>query len=261
VKRVAAAIIAIALVVAGFVINGRRTDPERGKAPLRLWCVKDAEQACNALATDRLIVTIGSPLDVDNADTAEKFDAVVTSAPWLDRLDAPNLLKTSAALAASSLVVATRTGNPKSAEMSVLINPDSRIAFPPPGTLAASVAATNVGKGGTFDELTESQVVYLSQGGARITEDALVTVTQTSLIDGAIVLEANTKNLSVTSTLVSPKAVLQLEIGYLIEDARLDKVRDGIRSELLREGWQEPYDIAPGPAGQETVRAFTALNT
>jgi Bacterial extracellular solute-binding protein len=266
VKRVAAAIIAIALVVAGFVINGRRTDPERGKAPLRLWCVKDAERACKALLSNealRVTVNIGSPLEVDKEVLTESYDAIVTSAGWLDRLDNQARLKVAKPLASSPLVVAMRQDKAICVDMKCLANEDTRVAFPPADTLASSVAAAAVFAGRTADELPIQLVDYLRNGGARVADDdPLATLTSRRTIDGAVVIQAITKDTVVIVKPVKPTAMLQLELGYLTDNdnERLDTISVELRSQLLAQGWDGPVASLPGRAGAETVDAFTALN-
>lgn len=269
-KRVLAAVVAIGLIAAGFIVNGRRTDPERGRAPLVLWCVADAADACNAVASDRVLVSIRTPKQIEGDIVSEKpgnvVDAVVTSPEWLARLDDRQRLVVSAPLAAAAIVVVTRaTQAAGCVSAACLVKGDRKAALPDPGSLAAALVLAQSLAGGTGDDLSTKQLEFVQGGGTPTPGieplSALLTV---RLVDAVVTLAPAAKNLNrAKTTKLSPPLSLTLDIGTIRDDPRIDALTDDLRKTFRSQGWSAGADGAaalPSPDATATIDAYGILN-
>ncbi len=269
-KRVLAAVVAIGLIAAGFFVNGRRTDPERGRSPLVLWCVPDAADACNAVASDRVLVTIRTPKqiegDIVNENVASVVDAVVTSPEWLARLDDRQRLAVSAPLASAPLVAVTRaTQAADCVSASCLVKGERNVALPDHRSLAAALLLAQSLGGGTSDDLSTKQLDFV-QGNGTPTRgieplNALLTV---RLVDAVVTLAPAVRGVEgAKTTQLSPPLALALDIGTIREDPRIDALTDELRKTLRSQGWTARATgnpALPGPDATATVDAYGILN-
>lgn len=272
-KRVLAAVVAIGLIAAGFIVNGRRTDPERGRAPLVLWCVADAADACNAVASDRVLVTIRTPKQIerdivaDSSDNSDNgVDAVVSSPEWLARLDDRQRLAVSAPLASAPIVVVTRaTQAADCVSASCLVKGDRKAALPDRRSLAAALVLAQSLGGGTGDDLSTKQLDFVQGGGTPTPGieplNALLTV---RLVDAVVTLAPAAKEVNgARTTQLSPPLTLALDIGTIREDPRIDALTEDLRTTFRSRGWTARSTRAPalpGPDSTATIDAYRILN-
>ncbi len=269
-KRVLAAVVAFGLIAAGFFINGRRTDPERGRAPLVLWCVADAAEACNAVASDRVLVTIRTPKqierDIVNENQGSVVDAVVTSPEWLARLDDQQRLAVSAPLASAPIVVVTRaTDAVPCVSASCLVKGDRKAALPDHRSLAAALLLAQSLGGGTGDDLSTKQLEFVQGNGTPTPGieplNALLTV---RLVDAVVTLAPAARNVNgAKTTQLSPPLTLALDIGTIREDPRIDALTEQLRKTLRSQGWtarSTSTAALPGPDSTATIDAYGILN-
>jgi hypothetical protein len=263
VKRLVAFVAAVALVVGGFVVYNRRTDPERGRAPLVLWCVPDAAAACEAVASSRVLVTVKTPLAMETAlSTDTTVDAIVTSLAWLERADDRAKLRVSAPLASTPIVVAIRAGTNGCRDLPCLTRPATKAALPPRATLAASIVGAGVFAGKAEDELSTNLVDLLRRGGPSTNGvDALTALVTVRLVDAVVTTKPATANVAgVTVQPVTPAASLGLSIGWVRDDPRLDDLGKSLRSTFTDQGWDDPQRNVPGPDSTAVVDAYGILN-
>ncbi len=269
-KRVLAAVVAIGLIAAGFFVNGRRTDPERGRSPLVLWCVADAADACNAVASDRVLVTIRTPKqierDVVNETQGNVVDAVVTSPEWLARLDDQQRLAVSAPLASAPIVAVTRaTQGAGCVSASCLVKGDRKVALPDHRSLTAALVLAQGLGGGTGDDLSTKQLEFVQGDGTPTPGieplNALLTV---RLVDAVVTLAPTVKDVKgAKSTQLSPPLALALDIGTIREDPRIDALTEDLRKTLRSQGWTPRAtgtSSLPGPDSTATIDAYGILN-
>lgn len=269
-KRVLAAVVAIGLIAAGFIVNGRRTDPERGRAPLVLWCVSDAAEACSAVASDRVLVSIRSPTqierDIVNENQGSVVDAVVTSPQWLARLDDRQHLAVSTPLASAPIVVVTRaTEAAGCVSASCLVKGDRKAALPDHRSLTAALLLAQSLGGGSGDDLSTKQLEFVQGNGAPTPGieplNALLTV---RLVDAVVTLApAVTDVKGAKSTQLSPPLALALDIGTIREDPRIDALTEDLRKTFRSQGWSARSTGAaalPGPDATATIEAYGILN-
>ena len=269
-KRVLAAVVAIGLIAAGFFVNGRRTDPERGRAPLVLWCVTDAAEACNAVASDRVLVTIRTPkqieADVVNESEGNVVDAVVTSPEWLARLDDRQRLAVSAPLASAPIVVVTRaTQAAGCVSASCLVEGDRKVALPDHQSLAAALVLAQGLGSGTGDDLSTKQLEYVQRGGTPTPGiEALNALLTVRLVDAVVALAPAAKDVNgAKTTQLSPPLTLALDIGTIREDPRVDALTEDLRNTFRSLGWSSRSTSAPalpGPDATATIDAYGILN-
>lgn len=269
-KRVLAAVFAIGLIAAGFFVNGRRADPERGRAPLVLWCVPDAAEACNAVASDRVLVTIRTPKqierDVVNETQSNVVDAVVTSAEWLARLDDQRRLAVSEALASAPVVVVTRaTQAPVCVSPSCLVTGDRKVALPDHRSLTAALVLAQSLGGASGDALSTKELEFVQGNGTPTPGieplNALLTV---RLVDAVVTLAPAVNDVKgAKTTQLSPPLTLALDIGTIREDPRIDALTDELRKTLRSQGWSArstSTPALPGPDSTATIDAYGILN-
>ncbi len=264
-KRVLAAVVAIGLIAAGFFVNGRRTDPERGREPLVLWCVPDAAEACNGVASSRVLVSIRTPSEIERDVTADRIvDAVVTSGPWLDRLEDQRRLAVAAPLAHAPLVIVTRTAEPPAcASAACFLKGDRKVALPEPTSLAASLVVAGAVGSDTVDTLTSKQLTFAQVGGTPMPGveplTALVTV---RLVDAVVTLGPATRNISgVKATAFTPALSLALKIGTIREDPRIDDLTKELRDVFTDLGWEPRTTDSPQSVdATTTLEAYGILN-
>ena len=266
-KRVLAGLIAVALIGAGFFAHAKRTDPERGRAPLQLWCVADAALVCEAVqsrAAGRVVVTIASPLQVEPSLAANKpIDAIVTSPAWIKSLDDQSRLRVQTPLASAPVVVVGRSGASGCVDLPCLIQPDTRAALPKSGTLAASIVAAAGTKEKTADEIPTLVLDHLRAGGtATAGIDPLTALVNAGLIAAVVTLKPSAGGLAnVTVRPVNPTASLELDLGWITEDPRLDDLGRRLITEFRRQGW-DPATVSPsGPDSTATMAAYVILNS
>ncbi len=265
-KRVLAALVAVVLIGAGFFAHAKRTDPERGRAPLQLWCVADAASVCQAVqskASGRVVVTIASPLQVEPALAANKpIDAIVTSPAWIKSLDDQSRLRVQTPLASAAVVVAQRSGATGCVDLTCLVEPKTRAALPKADTLAASIVAAGGIKDKTEEEIPSQIIEHLRAGGAGTAGfDPLTALVNAGLIAAVVTLKPSTGGLAnVTVRPVSPSASLELDLGWITEDPRLDDLGRRLTTEFRRQGWDASIASPPGPDSTATLAAYGILN-
>ena len=267
-KRLAAFIVAVALIGGGFAVYNRRTDPERGRPPLVLWCVHDAATACARVASGTVRVKVLTPLQMETAlDSATSVDAtsvdaIVTSAAWLERVDDRNKLKVSEPVASAPIVVATRAGSTICRDLPCLALPANRVALPKPNTLAASIVAAVVFAGKARDEIPSGQLDALRRGGPSTNGvEAMTALATVRLVDAVVTIKPATANVArVSVRAVSPSASIGLSIGWIREDPRLESLAKKLRGAFITEGWDSPAGSLPGPDSNAVVEAYGILN-
>ncbi len=265
-KRVLAAVVAIALIAGGFYANSQRTDPERGREPLQLWCVTDAASVCEALASDRVVVTIATPVEMESTLTAATgpapINAVVSSPAWLKLLDDKSKLKISSSLASAPIVVATKSGVSTCTDLPCLIAPAARAALPVPKSLSASIVAAGGIGDKTEDQLNSAVLEHLRAGGtASAGLESMTALVSAGLLSAVVTIEPTTNGVAgVTVRPVSPSAVLELDIGWIDEDPRLDDLATRLAKEFRAQGWDSPNDTTVGPDSNATIDAYRILN-
>lgn len=262
-RRVAALIVAIAWVIGGFVVYNRRTDPERGRAPLVLWCVADAASACEAVASSRVVVTIKNPLAMESAlSTDVAVDAIVTSAAWLERTDNQAKLRVSAPLATTPIVVASRAGSNVCRDLPCLTRSATKAALPPRASLAASIVGADVFDGKAEDEIPTALLDLLRRGGPSTNGvDSLTALVTVRLVDAVVTTKPATANITgVSVQAVTPAASVGLSIGWIRDDPRLDALGKALRAALADQGWDGPRGVVPGPDSNAVVDAYGILN-
>ena len=265
-KRLLAAIVAIGLLATGFFVNAKRTDPERGRDPLVLWCVIDAADACNTVASDRVLVSIRTPSEIERDVTADKIvDAVVTSGPWLDRLEDVRRLAVAAPLASASIVIVTRMGDaPGCATTRCVLQADRKIALPRPTSLAASLVVASALDGQSADTLTSTQLTFLQGGGTPTPTEALTALVTVRLVDAVVVLSPSVSGIAGAKlTQFVPPLPLTLKIGTIREDPRIDALTKRLRTSLGQLGWTPRSTDTAGPVGPDasaTLEAYGILN-
>lgn len=262
-KRVLAGIVALALIGVGFMVDSERTDPERGRVPLQLWCVADAAAMCRAVESARVVVTIASPLQVEAAlDATTPIDGVVSSPAWLKRLDDRAKLRVQSPLVSAPIVVAGRSGERPCADLGCLVRPTSRAALPEIETLSASIVAAGGTKSAAVDDIPSAVVDHLRSGGAGTAGiEPLTALVSTRLIDAVVTIKPAT--LAVTKIdvrPVTPTAVLELDLGWITEDKRLDGLGRRIIDAARKQGWDGPMSSPPGPDSTAVVDAYGILN-
>ena len=269
-KRFLAAVVAIGLIAAGFFVNGRRTDPERGRAPLVLWCVIDAADACNAVASDRVIVTIRTPkqieADVVNESRSNVVDAVVTSPEWLARLDDQQRLAVSSPLASAPIVVVTRANQSAGCvSASCLVEGDRKVALPDHKSLAAALVLAQGLGSRTGDDLSTKQLEYVQSNGTPTPGiEALNALLTVRLVDAVVALAPAAKEVkSARTTQMSPPLSLTLDIGTIREDSRIDALTEDLRKSFRSLGWSArstSTPALPSPDATATIDAYGILN-
>ena len=252
------------MLAAGFLVRRSLDDPQRGKAPLRLACVKEVVDACNAVG--RVTVTALSPADIEkalrNSAGDPPYDAVVTVSPWPERLkgSAQAAAPTSdLSLVSSTVVVARRAGVSDScrSNLSCLAKQKGRVLFPSvaDSTSGAIIAAQTMAAAGidtnrlindsakaetvvsqlreaTTSAFTSDPITILTSGGALL--DAVV--------DIDVVIPRDAPGL-IVSVAVPPTNVRLRLLGF-VNDERLPSVAAKLRAQLTNAGWS--LDIATG---------------
>lgn len=266
-KRVLAGLIAVALIGVGFFVHAKRTDPERGRAPLQLWCAADAAMVCAAVqsrAAGRVVVTIASPLQVEPALAANKpIDAIVTSPAWIKSLDDQSRLRVQTPLASAPVVVVGRSGASGCVDLPCLIQPETRAALPKADTLAASIVAAAGTKEKTADEIPTQVLDHVRAGGtATAGIDPLTALVNAGLIAAVVTLKPSAGGLAnVTVRPVTPTASLELDLAWITEDPRLDDLGRRLITEFRRQGWDAAAPTPSGPDSTATMAAYVILNS
>lgn len=262
-KRLAALLVAVALIVGGFAVHNRRTDPERGRPPLVLWCVPDAAAACARVTSSTVSVTLRTPLAMETALVSDPtVDAIVTSAAWLERADNQNKVKISAPLASTPIVVATRAGSTACRDIPCLAGPATKAALPKKDTLAASIVAAVAFDGKAEDEVPSAQLDVLRRGGPSTNGvDPMTALVTLPIVDAVVTIKPATANVAgVSVRAVTPAVSLQLSIGWIQEDPRLEGLAKKLRTAFTAEGWDGPLEPVPGPDSNAVVDAYGILN-
>lgn len=263
-KRVLAGIVALSLIGAGFFINSKRTDPERGRGPLQLWCVADAAEVCRAVESGRVVVTIASPLLVEaSLDAGKAIDAVVSSPAWLKRLDDRAKLRVQSPLVSAPIVVAARKGERPCADLICLIQPMTRAALPSIETLSASIVAAGGTKSVAVDDIPTAIVDHLrSRGAGTAGIEPLTALVSTRLIDAVVTVSPSTVGVAgIAVRPVTPPAVLELDLGWVTEDKRLDDLGRRFIQAGRKQGWDGPSESTPGPDSTAVIDAYGILNS
>lgn len=266
-KRVLAAIAAIAMIAAGFVINNSRKSGDAAaptsRTPLVLWCVPDAADVCNSVASTSVLVSIKTPLETEAAlAKGTRIDAVVTSSAWSDRMDDRQQVKIADPLGSTPIVVASRSGETVCSDAPCVIKTDTKAALPVPATLAASIVAA-LGTGGRpADEIPSATVAFLQAGGAPSSGfEPLTALVQARVVNAAVTTGATAKTIPGIEIRSMKGAVLQLTLAWLVDDRRLDEVSTALKARLTTLGWDKALATVPGPDGNSTVEAYVLLNT
>lgn len=262
-RRFAALIVAVALIVGGFVIHNRRTDPERGRPPLVLWCVPDAAAACGRVASSTVTVAVRTPLAMETALTSDTtVDAIVTSMAWIERADDRAKVKVSASLATTAIVVATRTGSRVCSDLSCLARPATKAALPRKDTLVASIVAAVAFNGKAEDDIPSAELDVVRRGGPSTNGvDAMTALVTLPIVDAVVTIKPATANVAGVSVRpVTPAASLGLSIGWIREDPRLVGLAKKLSAAFTAEGWDGPRENVPGPDSNSVVEAYGILN-
>ena len=251
------------MLAAGFLVRRSLDDPQRGKAPLRLACVKEAVDACNAVG--RVTVTALSPADIEKAlrssAGAPPYDAVVTASPWPERLKGSAQAATPTSdvpLASSTVVVARRKGVSDScrSKLSCLANQKGRVLFPSvaDSTSGAIIAAQTMAAAGidtnslsAESAKAETVVGQLRKATTSAFTDPITILTSgggllDAVVDIDVVIPRDAPGL-IVSVAVPPTNVRLRLLGF-VNDERLPSVAAKLRAQLTNAGWS--LDIATG---------------
>ena len=252
------------MVAAGFLVRRSLDDPQRGKAPLRLACVKEAVDACNAV--DRVTVTALSPADIEKAlrssAGAPPYDAVVTASPWPERLKGSAQAATPTSdvpLVSSPVVVARRSaiGDSCKSNLSCLAKLKGRVLFPSvadstSGAIIAAqtMAAAGIDTNSLSAESTKAETVVGQLREATtsaFTSDPITILTSgggllDAVVDIDVVIPRDAPGL-IVSVAVPPTNVRLRLLGF-VNDERLPSVAAKLRAQLTNAGWS--LDIATG---------------
>ena len=266
------------MLAAGFIVRRSLDDPQRGKAPLRLACVKEAVDACNAVG--RVTVTALSPADIEkalrNSAGDPPYDAVVTVSPWPERLKGSAQAATPTSdvpLVSSTVVVARRAGLSDScrSNLSCLVKQTGRVLFPSvaDSTSGAIIAAqTMVAAGIDRNSLSgdsanaETVVSQLREATTSAFTDPITILTSGgALLDAVVDIEVAVPSDApglVVSVAVPPTNV-RLRLLSFVNDERLASVAAKLRAQLTNAGWS--LDIATGIPNVELMSAtYDRLN-
>lgn len=259
-RRILAAVAAIAMVAGGFLVRRGLNNPERGKAPLRLWCVPEAALACNELPgarTGRVVVTVDSPANFESRlksmdPQALSVDAIVTDPWWIDRAKPlPPAVANTTPLAASAIVVAQREGD-ANCEGDIRCLTDRKASIPAidagiTGPLAAAslFVITKADPANPDSDVVRANAHLLVELMKPIADGItpLQGLTSLKLLDAVVLSAAEFKQAApagVVSRPLRPPTEIRLTLAAYVADARLATLAEDLRAQLLRTGWQTP---------------------
>lgn len=278
-RRVLAAVAAIAMIIAGFAAYNLRTDPDRGREAVRMWCIPEAKTLCDDIAsTQNVVVTVGSPKDVERQllraePGAAPYDVLVTAHHLVQRaMNTPNRPVQTYSIASTPIVAVTRTGqNSCGGDIACLLkSTDSakRTAIPHPtatalGALAGAAAyraadltdATADTEPGLAVEAAIKEGVRSMQ---RQSLDPLVALTTVRLIDTVFATKAEHELINpagTEATSLKPATSLQLEAAWLVADPRIATVVDGLKKAATTAKWSGPQSDDKADLALETALA------
>ena len=259
-RRILAALAAVAMLAAGFFVRRSLDDPQRGKAALRLACVPEAAAACSSV--ENSVVDELSPADIEKALKGaggdSPYDAVVTVSPWPERIKGVTqaaVPTSDVPLVSAPIVVARRANAPNSCTTSTLVclvALKGRASFPNVRTSTSGVIiAAQTMKGGGIEPtdiaaetdasealLTKLRVATAANG---FSSDPITTLTSggallDAVVDAAVVIPKGAAGLVVTPVL--PATTVQLRLVGFTGDDRLPDAQSTLRRALTASGWQ-----------------------
>ena len=260
VRRILAALAAVAMLAAGFLVRRSLDDPQRGKAALRLACVPEAAAACSSV--ENSVVDELSPAEIEKALKGAAgdppYDAVVTVGPWPERIKGRTEAATptsDAPLVSSPVVVARRSGvtDTCASKLVCLVGLKGRASFPNVATTTsgAIIAAQTMQGGGVSQNdiaaETDKAVALIAQlrsataAANGFSSDPITTLTSggallDAVVDARVVIPTDAAGLVVTP--VVPATTVQLRLIGFTSDERLPDVQSTLRRALTAAGWQ-----------------------
>lgn len=250
------------MVAGGFLVRRGLNNPERGKAPLRLWCVPEADTACNALPgarTGRVIVTVGSPQSFEDRLTkmdpqASEVDAIVTDPWWIDRAKTLPITPTRTTPLGASVIVVVQRTNDKSCggAIACVLALGTQASMPSvdqgiTGPIAVASAFTDAKVAvGEVDNEAGDAVIRLVRPTLRPVAGGITPLqglTSLKLLDAVVLSAADFRQAApagVVSSPLRPTSEIRVTLAAYTPDKRLTAVVDDLRTELLRAGWQTP---------------------
>lgn len=274
-RKLFAAVAAIAMIVGGFAVwksRGDSSTTNAGGSPRadanalkRLWCVPEAELACQQLpnrtvtvltpaALEKLIISAGPSSD------GLDVDGIVASSQWLQRwvpISAKLRLEKTPLATTELVAVVEKSGSSDgrscAGQMLCLLKLGARLSLPSldvssAGTMAAATALKASGVTSPDDDSAANVVASLSAMRTilkkpRTSREALVALTQIHLLDAAVMTSAEFTASGVANgeaIPVSPAASITLSLGYIGEGTSTGNLHDQLAALLLRFGWSPP---------------------
>lgn len=267
------------MVIAGFAAYNVRTDPNRGREAIRMWCIPEAKALCESLAAkENVRVTVGSPKEVEQQllraePGAAPYDVLVTAHHLVQRaMNTPNRPVQTYPIAGTAVVAITRAGqNSCTGAISCFLKTSDtakRTAISGPnatavGALAGAAAFRAAGlTAATADSDEGSSVEAAIKESVRTMDrqslDPLVALTTVRLIDVVLATEAENRLIApagTEATALQPATTLQLEAAWLVADPRISTVVSGLKAAATTTKWSAPNTGKAADFAQETELA------